>query len=285
MTVKDVLHLFFLHPVKGLAVASDPSSERLLGFLRKERLVELASARSDLDLDISGTAERLLLPPDERTLSDLFASLPPDQTIPLIDRQGSLLRTLTRSQIEAMLRSPEPPPPTRQNPSTPTPHTTASSSQDRYRLLDGLPIPILVLNHRHVILHANETFLDAFAMDPAFVTRQQVGRFFPRLKIPAETEGLFTYSHKQWRYLYKPGLEENFLVFQEAPKNDRPASESETAADRILAGKTNLRKVTEQFEDKVIRRVYRKHKANLAQAAALLGIPEEQLKYRLQRTE
>lgn len=279
MTVKEVLHLFFLHPVKGLAVASDPMAERLLGFLRKESLVELASARSDLDLDISGTAERLLLPPDEETLTSLFASLPADQPIPLIDRQGTLLRTLTRSQLESLLSRPNPQP-HKEPPSRPA----DTAGHDRYRILDSLPVPILVLNHRHVILHANEAFLDAFAMDPAFVTRQQVGRFFPRLKLPAETEGTFTYSHKHWRYLYKPGLEEGFLVFQEAPKSERPASESDSAAEKILAGKANLRQMTEQFETRIIRKVYRKHKANLGHAAALLGIPEERLKYHLQKS-
>jgi PAS domain-containing protein len=290
MTVKDVLNLFFLHPVKGLPVTDD-RDEQILGFITKERIIELGSSRSDLELELSDTAGRLLQELNLKNIESFFRDIDNQYSIPVINRKGEIRKAVTKTDLEVRFRASIEPPAPKQVPAAtpvPAPETAKAPSADSdlsaSELLDAIPAAILVLNPRLIILSANDFFLEKFGMERDFVLRQQISHFFPRIKLTGNADGTFTYGHQKWHYRLRPGLRESVLVFQEIVERTGP-SETDTAAEKVLAGKSTLKPLIEQYESRIIRKVCQKKRSNLRQAAELLGLSEENLKYRLHKTK
>lgn len=267
MTVKEVLNLFFMHPIKGVPVA-DSNDENLLGILTKEKLIEIASNRSELDLDISKEAKFFLVSVETKNIENYFEKIDEHYAIPVINTKGEIIKSITK---EELLNKKE---------SVITKTETVYKEERNYEILNEIPAAILVFNTNQIILFANRFFLQNFSMEKEFVIGQHITSFFPKLRLKG-LSGVFSYAHKQWNYNLQYGLKESIICFQEVYV--KTVSQDDNVVDKILSGKTNLKSQLEQIESKIIKKVYQRLKGNIKSSAQLLGLTEENLRFKLQK--
>lgn len=300
--IKDILSLFFKYSVKGFPVIDD-KDEEILGVMTKDKLVELTSHGSNLDLGLGENRSRVILKLDAGMVRAMFGSLESTSAIPILNSSGEIRRVMTRSDLMAVLERKFEPPrpavtampaPAMTVPAMTVPAMTAAgateaeaivrsvlSPTERFAILDSLKVPVLLTNTGLVVQFANEQFLETFNFEKDFILRQKVAHFFKGVKLDSALGGTFSYLHKKWQYRISIGVDLNAVVFLEVKETQAP-NPVQKDAEKILKGKLNLKSASEAYENSVIRKVHQKLR-DPAATARRLGVSEESLKYRLQK--
>jgi hypothetical protein len=307
MILKDILALFFRYPVKGLPVI-DQTGGGLAGIVKKDRIIELSSNKENLDLDIGKVMDRIMTGLDEASVSETFGSVAEDFAIPVLDRSGETGKFETRKNILGFLQEKRKKAeaeasiersrrlvvqgqsagtgPSAQNPAVPAQEEArvpagVPSFPERLGILDSILVPVLVTSPGKVIVFANQYFLSTFNLERDFVLRQKITLFFPKIRIDNSLAGAFTYQHRRWQYRVNYDLDHIFVSFNEMKTGISPFGAAEV--EKIMKSKADLKSLLETYETGLIRKVHQKTKLNTQQTARLLGLKEEDLKYRLQK--
>jgi hypothetical protein len=288
MLLKDILGLFFKYPLKGFPVIDD-KDESVLGVMTKDKLVELSSSGSNLDLGIKENHAGVIQKLDAETARALFGNLQLHSVIPVLNVRGEIRKVLTfpdlmagfekRTEVPA---APEPAAATAGSAAAASAGEASFAGQaDPFAVLDTLKVPVMLTNAKFVVKFANTQFLETFNFEKDFILHQRVALFFKGVRLDAGLGGTFSYQHKKWQYRISFGDDLVSVVFLEVKESPAP-NPVQKDADRVLKGKATLKAVGEAWENAVIRKVQQKVKNHQA-AARKLGMTEEALKYRLQK--
>ena len=287
MQIKDILGLFFKYPVKGFPVIDD-RDEALLGVMAKDKLVELSSNGSNLDLSLAENRSRVVQKLDADLVRLMFGGLESHTAIPVLNYAGEIRKVMTRSDLLSVLEVKE-----RPVPSAPVPAASAATAEEKpsqdtavsadpFAVLDLLKVPVLLTGKDWVVRFANGIFLETFNFEKDFILNQKVGRFFKDVKLDSRPQsGNISYQHKKWHYRISYADDLVSIVFLEVKESPAPSPVVQDA-EKILKGKMNLKASVEIYENALIKKVHQKLKETAA-SARRLGISEEALKYRLQK--